>query len=147
MGAGVIGAAVVAAAAPEFNTARQPVQVRFDLCAAELTSEQRAFAGQGNLPKGASPRLAPFNINLRSPEMAELAQPYQRTIPALQVADSAQVQGNRHHADLALLGRAVLCGTRTASRRSMPASSATFITAMAAGERPAKMSSGRGDGL
>src|SRR5260370_8128848 len=68
----VIGAAVVATAAPEFNTRGN----RFKpLTYAELTSEQRAFADK-EIAKGRKPETGPFNINLRSPEMAELAQPY-----------------------------------------------------------------------
>src|SRR5258708_32925010 len=68
----VIGTAVVATAAPEFNTRGN----RFKpLTYAELTSEQRPFADK-EIANGRKPETVPFNINLRSPEMAELAQPY-----------------------------------------------------------------------
>src|SRR5260370_12681887 len=68
----VIGAAVVATAAPEFNTRGN----RFKpLTYAELTSEQRAFADK-EIAKGRKPETGPFTINLRSPEMAEFPQPY-----------------------------------------------------------------------
>src|SRR5215470_14421089 len=70
----IIGAAVVATAATEvkFDTRGN----RFKpLTYAELTSEQRAFADR-EIAKGRKPETGPFNINLRSPEMAELSQPY-----------------------------------------------------------------------
>src|SRR6266436_5606466 len=71
--AGVIGAmagaAVVATAAPEFNTRGN----RFKpLSYAELTPEQRAFADQ-EIAAGRKPENGPFNIWLRSPEMGELS--------------------------------------------------------------------------
>jgi hypothetical protein len=65
---GLIGAAVVATAAPEFNTRGN----RFKpLAYTELTSEQRAFADK-EIAGGRKPETGPFNIYLRSPEMAEL---------------------------------------------------------------------------
>src|ERR1700682_3252807 len=68
----LIGAAVVATAAPEFNTRGN----RFKpLTYAELTYEQSALADK-EIAKGRKPETGPFNIYLRSPEAAELAQPY-----------------------------------------------------------------------
>src|ERR1700693_5170727 len=62
----VIGAAVVASAAPEFNTRGN----RFKpLTYAELTSEQRAFADK-EIAKGGKPETGPFKINRRSPTAA-----------------------------------------------------------------------------
>src|SRR5215471_20230659 len=75
LGAGVVGAvigvAVVATAAPEFNTRGN----RFKpLSYAELTSEQRAFADK-EIAGGRKPETGPFNIYLRSPELADLSRP------------------------------------------------------------------------
>ena len=67
-----IGAAVVATAAPEFNTRGNRFKpLSYD----ELTPEQRAFADK-ELARGRKPDTGPFNIYLRSPQMAELSQPY-----------------------------------------------------------------------
>ena len=67
----VVGAAVVATAAPEFNTHGN----RFKpLSYAELTPEQRVFADK-EIAGGRKPENGPFNIYLRSPEMAELSRP------------------------------------------------------------------------
>ena len=67
----VIGAAVVAAAAPEFNLKGG----RFKpLTYAELTPEQKAYADK-ELAAGRNPTGGPFNIYLRSPEYAELSAP------------------------------------------------------------------------
>src|SRR5258708_35673038 len=67
----VAGAAVVAAAAPEFNTRG----IRFKpLSYDELAPPQRAFADR-ELAAGRKPETGPFNIYLRSPEMAELSRP------------------------------------------------------------------------
>ena len=67
----LIGAAVVATAAPEFNTRGNRFKpLTYD----ELTAEQRAFADK-ELARGRKPETGPFNIYLRSPEMAELSRP------------------------------------------------------------------------
>ena len=68
----LVGAAVVATAAPEFNTRGS----RFKpLAYAELTPDQRAFA-ERELAAGRKPETGPFNIYLRSPEMAELSRAF-----------------------------------------------------------------------
>src|ERR1700676_2057507 len=67
----LIGAAVVATAAPEFNTRGNRFKA---LAYAELTPEQRAFADK-EIAGGRKPETGPFNIYLRSPEMAELSRP------------------------------------------------------------------------
>src|ERR1700681_4213907 len=67
----LIGAAVVATAAPEFNTRGNRFR---PLSYAELTPEQRAFADK-EIAGGRKPETGPFNIYLRSPEMAELSRP------------------------------------------------------------------------
>jgi hypothetical protein len=60
---GLIGAAVVATAAPEFNTRGN----RFKpLAYTELTPEQRTFADK-EIAGGRKPETGPFNIYLRSP--------------------------------------------------------------------------------
>src|SRR5260370_17545484 len=130
----VIGAAVVATAAPEFNTRGN----RFKpLTYAELTSEQRAFADK-EIAKGRKPETGPFNINLRSPEMAELAQPYSDYLrfksPTL-----------RKFKEIAIMLTARYWGGQyvwySHRQQALDAGlSPAFITAMAAGERPAKMS-------
>src|SRR5882762_5755544 len=68
----VVGAAVVATAAPQFNTRGN----RFKpLAYAELTPEQRAYADK-EIAGGRKPETGPFNIYLRSPQMAELSRPF-----------------------------------------------------------------------
>src|SRR5258708_23987872 len=73
--AGVIGAAagaaVVAAAAPEFNTRGNRFKpLSYD----ELAPPQRAFADR-ELAAGRKPETGPFHIYLRSPAMAQLSRP------------------------------------------------------------------------
>ena len=130
----VIGAAVVATAAPEFNTRGN----RFKpLTYAELTSEQRAFADK-EIAKGRKPETGPFNIYLRSPETAELAQPYSDYLrfksPTL-----------RKYKEIAIMLTSRYWGGQyvwySHRQQALDAGlSPAFITAMAAGERPAKMS-------
>jgi 4-carboxymuconolactone decarboxylase len=132
MGA-VIGAAVVATAAPEFNTRGN----RFKpLTYAELTSEQRAFADK-EIAKGRKPETGPFNINLRSPEMAELAQPYSDYLrfksPTL-----------RKYKEIAIMLTSRYWGGQyvwySHRQQALDAGlSPAFIAAMAAGERPTNM--------
>src|ERR1700730_12254811 len=129
-----IGAAVVATAAPEFNTRGN----RFKpLTYAELTSEQRAFADK-EIAKGRKPETGPFNIYLRSPETAELAQPYSDYLrfksPTL-----------RKYKEIAIMLTSRYWGGQYVwySHRQQALDdglSPAFITAMAAGERPANMS-------
>jgi len=130
----VIGGAVVATAAPEFNTRGN----RFKpLAYAELTSEQRAFADK-EIAKGRKPETGPFNINLRSPEMAELAQPY---------SDYLRFKSPtpRKYKEIAIMLTSRYWGGQyvwySHRQQALDAGlSPAFITAMAAGERPAKMS-------
>src|SRR6516225_11669536 len=130
----LIGAAVVATAAPEFNTRGN----RFKpLAYAELAPDQRAFADR-ELAKGRKPETGPFNIYLRSPEMAELSQPLSdylrfkaptpRKLKEIAIMLTARYWG----------GQYVWYSHR---QQALDAGlSPTFITAMAAGERPANMS-------
>ena len=133
MGA-VIGAAVVATAAPEFNTRGN----RFKpLTYAELTSEQRAFADK-EIAKGRRPETGPFNIYLRSPETAELAQPY---------SDYLRFKSPtpRKYKEIAIMLTSRYWGGQyvwySHRQQALDAGLApAFISAMAAGERPADMS-------
>ena len=103
IGAGLVGA-VVATAAPEFHTFGN----RFKpLAYADLTPEQKAFADKeiaaGRNP---SPPNRPLqHLPAQPPICGAVASA--RRLSALQVADAAQAQGNREHADGALLGRPV----------------------------------------
>src|ERR1700730_3476211 len=129
-----IGAAVVATAAPEFNTRGN----RFKpLTYAELTSEQRAFADK-EIAKGRKPETGPFNINLRSPEMAELAQPY---------SDYLRFKSPtpRKYKEIAVMLTSRYWGGQyvwySHRQQALDAGlSPAFIAAMAAGERPVNMS-------
>ena len=135
--AGVIGAmagaAVVATAAPEFNTRGN----RFKpLGYAELTPEQRAFADR-EIAAGRKPETGPFNIWLRSPEMGELSRslndylrfraPAPLKLKEIAIMLTARYWGGQYvwyaHRQLAL------------DAGLSPA----FIAALAAGERPANM--------
>src|SRR5580693_9484831 len=133
MGA-VIGAAVVATAAPEFNTRGN----RFKpLTYAELTTEQRAFADK-ELAKGRKPETGPFNIYLRSPETAELAQPYSDYL-------RFKAPTPRKYKEIAIMLTSRYWGGQYVwySHRQQALDAGltpAFISAMAAGERPAKMS-------
>jgi len=130
----VVGAAVVAAAAPEFNTRGN----RFKpLSYAELTSEQRAFADK-EIAGGRKPETGPFNIYLRSPELADLSRPLSdylrfkaptpRKLKEIAIMLTARYWG----------GQYVWYSHR---QQALDAGlSPAFITAMAAGERPANMS-------
>src|SRR5215475_5607147 len=133
IGAGV-GAAVVAAAAPEFNTRGN----RFKPFAyAELTPEQRAFADK-EIAGGRRPETGPFNIYLRSPELADLSRPLSdylrfkaptpRKLKEIAIMLTARYWG----------GQYVWYSHR---QQALDAGlSPAFISAMAAGERPATMS-------
>jgi 4-carboxymuconolactone decarboxylase len=130
----VIGAAVIATAAPEFNTHGN----RFKpLAYADLTPDQKAFADH-QIAAGRKPGNGPFNINLRSPEMAALSEPLadylrfkapmQRKLKEITVMLTARYWG----------GQYVWYSHR---QQALDAGLApAFITAMAAGERPANMS-------
>lgn len=130
----VAGAAVVAAAAPEFNTRGN----RFKpLSYSELTPEQRAYADR-EIAAGRKPETGPFNIYLRSPEMAELSRPLSdylrfkaptpRKLKEIAIMLTARYWG----------GQYVWYSHR---QQALDAGlSAAFISALAAGERPANMS-------
>jgi 4-carboxymuconolactone decarboxylase len=130
----VAGAAVVATAAPEFNTRGN----RFKpLNYAELTPEQRAFADR-EIAAGRKPETGPFNIYLRSPEMAELSRPLSdylrfkaptpRKLKEIAIMLTARYWG----------GQYVWYSHR---QQALDAGlSPAFIGALAAGERPANMS-------
>jgi len=130
----LIGGAVVAAAAPEFNLKGGRFR---PLTYAELTPEQKAFADK-ELAGGRSPSGGgPFNIYLRSPEFAQLSQPLSnylrfkspmpRKLKEIATMLTARFWGGQYvwysHRQQALDA-----GLSTA-----------FIASMAAGERPANM--------
>ena len=131
---GLIGAAVVATAAPEFNTRGN----RFKpLAYTELTPEQRAFADK-EIAGGRKPETGPFNIYLRSPEMAELSRPF---------GDYLRFKAPmpRKFKEIAIMLTSRYWGGQyvwySHRQQALDAGlSPTFITAMAAGERPANMS-------
>ncbi len=135
--AGIVGAAlgasVMAIAAPEFNTRGN----RFKpLSYAELSPEQRAFADR-EIAGGRKPETGPFNIYLRSPEMAELSRPLSdylrfkaptaRKLKEIAIMLTARYWG----------GQYVWYSHR---QQALDAGlSPAFISALAAGERPANM--------
>jgi 4-carboxymuconolactone decarboxylase len=130
----VAGAAVVATAAPEFNTRGNRFR---PLSYAELTAEQRAFADR-EIAAGRKPETGPFNIYLRSPEMAELSRPFSdylrfraptpRKLKEIAIMLTARYWG----------GQYVWYSHR---QQALDAGlSPAFIGALAAGERPADMS-------
>ena len=129
----VVGAAVVATAAPEFNTRGNRFKA---LTYAELTPDQRTFADR-ELAAGRKPETGPFNIYLRSPEMSELSRPLSdylrfkaptpRKLKEIAVMLTARYWG----------GQYVWYSHR---QQALDAGlSPAFIAAMAAGERPANM--------
>ncbi len=129
----MIGAAVVATAAPEFNTRGN----RFHpLAYDELTPEQKVYADK-ELAAGRKPDIGPFNIYLRSPQMAELSRPFvdylrfkaptPRKLKEIAIMLTARYWG----------GQYVWYSHR---QQALDAGlSPAFIAAMAAGERPANM--------
>jgi 4-carboxymuconolactone decarboxylase len=130
----IVGAAVVATAAPEFNTRGN----RFKpLTYAELTPEQRTFADK-ELAKGRKPETGPFNIYLRSPQTAELAQPYSDYL-------RFKAPTPRKYKEIAIMLTSRYWGGQYVwySHRQQALDAGltpAFISAMAAGERPATMS-------
>ena len=135
--AGVIGAAigavVVATAAPEFNTRGN----RFKpLSYAELTPEQRTFADK-EIARGRKPETGPFNVYLRSPEMAELIRPLSDYL-------RFKAPSARKYKEIAVMLTARYWGGQyvwySHRQQALDAGlSLAFIAAMAAGERPANM--------
>jgi 4-carboxymuconolactone decarboxylase len=136
--AGVIGAAAgaaaVAAAAPEFSTRGN----RFKpLSYGELTLEQRAFADR-EIAAGRKPETGPFNIYLRSPEMAELSRPLSDYL-------RFKAPAPRKLKEIAIMLTARYWGGQyvwySHRQQALDAGlSPAFISALAAGERPASMS-------
>ena len=130
----LVGAAVVATAAPEFNTRGN----RFKpLTYAELTPEQRAFADK-EIAGGRKPETGPFNIYLRSPEADQLGRPYNDYL-------RFKAPTPRKFKEIAIMLTARYWGGQyvwySHRQQALDAGlSPAFITAMAAGERPAKMS-------
>jgi 4-carboxymuconolactone decarboxylase len=131
----LVGAAAVAAAAPELNLRggrfKPPTY-------AELAPDQKAYVDR-EIAAGRTPGPGgPSNINLRSPEMAELARPLteylrfkspmQRKLKEIAIMLTARFWG----------GQYVWYSHR---QQALDAGlSPAFISAMAAGERPANMS-------
>jgi len=130
----LIGAAVVAPAAPDFHT----IGNRFKPFAyADLNPEQKAFADK-EIAAGRNPSTGPFNIYLRSPQFAELSRP---------LGDYLRFKAPtpRKFKEIAIMLTARYWGGQyvwySHRQQALDAGlSPTFITAMAAGERPAKMS-------
>src|SRR5215470_2963067 len=129
----IAGAAVVAAAAPEFNTRGNRFKpLRYD----ELSPVQRAFADR-EMAGGRKPETGPFNIYLRSPEMAELSRPLSdylrfKAPMARKLKEIATMLTSRYWG-----GQYVWYSHR---QQALDAGlSPAFIAAMAAGERPANM--------
>jgi 4-carboxymuconolactone decarboxylase len=129
----MIGAAVVATAAPEFNTRGNRFRpLTYD----ELAPEQKVYADK-ELAAGRKPEIGPFNIYLRSPQMAELSRPFvdylrfkaptPRKLKEIAIMLTARYWG----------GQYVWYSHR---QQALDAGlSPAFIAAMAAGERPANM--------
>src|SRR6266700_6565904 len=131
----LFGAAVVATAAPELSLRggrfKPPTY-------AELSPDQKTYVDK-EIAAGRTPGAGgPFNIYLRSPEMAELSRPLteylrfkspmQRKLKEIAIMLTARYWG----------GQYVWYSHR---QQALDAGlSPAFITAMAAGERPAKMS-------
>jgi 4-carboxymuconolactone decarboxylase len=131
----LVGAAVVAAAAPELNLKGGRFR---PLSYAELDPGQKTYADK-ELAGGRNPTGGPFNIYLRSPEYAELSAPLSnylrfkapmpRKLKEIAVMLTARFWG----------GQYVWYSHR---QQALDAGlSPAFIAAMAAGERPANMSS------
>jgi 4-carboxymuconolactone decarboxylase len=140
IGAGVVGA-VVATAAPEFHT----IGNRFKpLAYADLNPEQKAFADK-EIAAGRNPSTdprangtGPSNIYLRSPQYAELSRP---------LGDYLRFKAPmpRKFKEIAIMLTSRYWGGQyvwySHRQQALDAGlSPTFITAMAAGERPTNMS-------
>jgi 4-carboxymuconolactone decarboxylase len=129
----VIGAAVMATAAPEFNTRGN----RFKpLAYTDLTPEQRAFADK-EIAGGRRPDTGPFNMYLRSPQMAELVRPYSDYL-------RFKAPAPRKYKEIAIMLTSRYWGGQyvwySHRQQALDAGlSPAFISAMAAGERPAAM--------
>ena len=130
----LIGAAAVATAAPEFNLrGNRFTPLKYE----QLTPVQKAFADK-ELAGGRNPSQGPFNIQLRSPEYAELQAPvtnYLRFKAPMdrKLKEIATMLTARHWG-----GQYVWYSHR---QQALDAGLApAFITAMSKGERPVNMS-------
>ncbi len=128
------GAAVVATAAPEFNTKGNRFR---PLAYAELNAEQKAYADK-ELAAGRNPAQGPFNIHLRSPQMATLEAPVTNYL-------RFKAPMERKLKEIAILLTARFWGGQyvwySHRQQALDAGLApAFITAMANGERPVNMS-------
>jgi 4-carboxymuconolactone decarboxylase len=128
------GAAVVATAAPDFNTKGNRFR---PLAYAELNAEQKAYADK-ELAAGRNPAQGPFNIHLRSPQMAQLEAPVTNYL-------RFKAPMERKLKEIAILLTARFWGGQyvwySHRQQALDAGLApAFITAMANGERPANMS-------
>jgi 4-carboxymuconolactone decarboxylase len=129
----LLGAAVVATAAPEFNLKGN----RFKpLTYEQLTPAQKAYADK-EIAGGRNPTGGPFNIYLRSPEFAELSAPlsnylrFKAPMPR-KLKEIATMLTARYWG-----GQYVWYSHR---QQALDAGlSPTFITAMSKNERPANM--------
>src|SRR5712692_8029840 len=129
----VAGAAVMATAAPEFNTRGNRFKA---LTYDELAPAQRAFADR-EIAQGRKPETGPFNIYLRSPEMAELSRPLSDYLRFKSPAP-------RKFKEIAIMLTARYWGGQyvwySHRQQALDAGLApAFITAMSKGERPANM--------
>ena len=129
----VAGAAVMATAAPEFNTRGNRFKA---LSYDELAPAQRAFADR-EIAQGRKPETGPFNIYLRSPEMAELSRPLSDYL-------RFKAPAPRKLKEIAIMLTARYWGGQyvwySHRQQALDAGlSPAFIAALAAGERPANM--------
>src|ERR1700704_6585633 len=130
----LVGAAVVASAAPEFNLKGGRYK---PLTYTELDATQKAYADK-EIAAGRNPTGGPFNIYLRSPEYADLSAPlsnylrFKAPMPR-KLKEIATMLTARYWG-----GQYVWYSHR---QQALDAGlSPAFIAAMAAGERPANMS-------
>jgi len=130
----LVGAAVVAVAAPEFNLKGDRYK---PLTYAELDATQKAYADK-EIAAGRNPTGGPFNIYLRSPEYADLSAPlsnylrFKAPMPR-KLKEIAAMLTARYWG-----GQYVWYSHR---QQALDAGLApAFITAMSKGERPGSMS-------
>src|SRR5436190_4639942 len=130
----LIGAAVMATAAPNFNLRGN----RFaPLAYEQLNPAQKAYADK-EMAGGRNPGQGPFNIYLRSPEFAELSAPLSNYLRFKAPMD-------RKLKEIATMLTARYWGGQyvwySHRQQALDAGlSPAFITAMSKGERPANMS-------
>ena len=130
----LVGAAVVATAAPEFNLKGGRYK---PLTYTELGATQKAYADK-EIAAGRNPTGGPFNIYLRSPEFAELSAPLSNYL-------RFKAPMPRKYKEIATMLTARYWGGQyvwySHRQQALDAGLApAFITAMSKGERPANMS-------